>query len=438
MLERESLSSSLGAFLTGVAVTSGPWLLTTAVLVLMRVSAVAAGVEEVTEAERVVTVVYAIVIVLSAPIDIVLTRYSSDRVYEQRREQIVAPLRRVLAGCLIVFTAVGGLAMSICEAPVELVVPGAILATIVGGQWLLLSAAGGLSSPAIILRAFAIGAPVSCLAFLLFSRSGILGAAGYLYGFAAGQLVTLGLLLWGTLSVLPDGDETSESSFWSAVREYWLLAAAAFAFNAGLWVDKLIVLIAEGGYTASQYAALAAVAWLSVVPACAYLFVSVETRFYRRFHAFYHALFGGASLVELDVRAQQLRSQVWETLRGTAAVQAGITLLALMAGPTIVDALHLHGAGDHTLSWLLVGAGLQVIAVATTLLLYYFDYRSEAAAAAVAQLATNTLFTSLLTSDATLGAGYPLACAITSAVAIGLLRYRMPALLNRTFQSQPY
>ena len=40
LLERDSLGSATKAFLTGVVVTSGPWLLTTAVLVSMRLGAV--------------------------------------------------------------------------------------------------------------------------------------------------------------------------------------------------------------------------------------------------------------------------------------------------------------------------------------------------------------------------------------------------------------
>src|SRR5689334_24672029 len=93
LIDRDSLGSALGAFLTGVAVTSGPWLLTTLVLVLMRISAVGTGMDGVSDVERVITVVYATVIVLSAPIDIVLSRYASDRVYEGRRDAIAAPLR---------------------------------------------------------------------------------------------------------------------------------------------------------------------------------------------------------------------------------------------------------------------------------------------------------------------------------------------------------
>jgi uncharacterized membrane protein len=437
LIDRDSLGSTLGAFLTGVAVTSGPWLLTTLVLVLMRIGAVSAGLSGIADVERVITIVYAIVIVLSAPVDIVLSRYASDRVYEGRRDQVATPLRLVLAACLVAFALVGALAMTLLRVPPELALPGTILAAVVAAQWLLLSVAGGLSSPGIILRAFALGAPVSIAAATLLGRPDALGTIGYLVGYGVGQLATLGLLLWGALRALPV-DEDESARILPAFREYWLLAAAALAFHGGLWVDKLVVLLIAGGDVASAYAAVAALAWLSVIPACAYLFVAIETVFHRRFRAYYAALHDGASLAELERLAGDLRVQVVHTLRGTAVVQIGVTLVCLPAAPMIAEALGLAGFGV-TFRWLLVGAGLQVIAVATTLLLYYFDFRREAFLAAATQLGCNAALTALLgaPSPAT-GLGYAAACALTCAVAVGLVMRRMDGLLVRTFQSQPY
>lgn len=437
LIDRDTLGSQLGAFLTGVAVTSGPWLLTTIVLVLMRISAVNAGVAGVDQVEQVITIVYAIVIVLSAPLDIVLSRYASDRVYEQRRDQIATPLRWMVSVCLLAFTLVGAAAMIVADVPLALAVPGTVLAAVVAAQWLLLSAAGGLSSPGIILRAFAVGAPISVVAATLMCQPEVLGSLGYLYGYGIGQLVTLSLLLWGTLRALPD-EEDESASMLSAFRDYWLLAAAALAFHAGLWIDKLVVYFLAGGTVASLYAATAALAWLSVVPACAYLFVTIETSFHRRFRAYYAALHSGASLKELELLSADLREQVGKTLRGTATVQICATLVCLPVAPALVRALGL--AGDAvTLSWLLVGAGLQVIAVSTTLLLYYFDFRREAFLAALTQLLANGLLTLAIGAPSPmLGIGYTAACALTCAVSIGLVFRRMDGLLERTFQSQPY
>ena len=385
-----------------------------------------------------ITIVYAIVIVLSAPIDIVLSRYAADRVYEGRRDQIATPLRLLLALCLIAFTIIGALAMLVCRVPFALAVPGTILAAVVGAQWLLLSAAGGLSSPGIILRAFALGAPISVLAAYGLARPDALGAVGYLYGYGAGQLVTMACLLWGTMRALPD-EEDETASILPAFIDYWLLAAAAFAFHAGLWIDKLVVFVLADAHVASSYAATAAVAWLSVVPACAYLFVAVETVFHRRFRAYYAALHTGASLSELERLAGDVRVEVDRTLRGTAAVQACVTLLCLLAAPRIATHLALAEHGNGVLMWLLLGAGLQVIAMATTLLLYYFDFRREAFVAAITQLCANGAFAALVGAPSPLmGAGYTAACGLTCAVSLVLLRRRMNGLLKRTFQSQPY
>jgi uncharacterized membrane protein len=437
MLDRDTLGSSAGAFLTGVAVTSGPWLLTTLALVLVRLTAPGTD-EGVGQAERVITVVYAVVIVLSAPIDIVLSRYASDRVYERRRDQIAGPLRWVLLASLIGFTAVGAAAMAVLEPPIELAVPGALLATMVGGQWLLLSAAGGLSSPSIILRAVAVGAPTSVLAAVALPKVFELGQAGQLIGFGLGQAITLALLLVGTLRALP-AEEDDGASIAPAFRDYWLLALSALAFHGGLWVDKLVVWINHGGQEASSYAAAAAIAWLSVVPACGFLFVQVETAFHRRFRSFYDSLHTGATLDQLDGHAARLRSEVDRTLRGTVTVQMCVTLPCLLAAPIVASAVGLGDSGAAALPWLLLGAAPQVIGLSATLLLYYFDFRGSALAAAATQLVGNGVGTLAVDlAGGPLGAGYAASCLLSCTVAIALLARRMGSLVERTFQEQPY
>jgi uncharacterized membrane protein len=110
-----------------------------------------------------------------------------------------------------------------------------------------------------------------------------------------------------------------------------------------------------------------------------------------------------------------------------------------MSAPSIVGALSLPSEYSATLAWLFVGAGLQVVAVSTTLLLYYFDFRREALLTAATQLVANGVLTYAVGGDSrALGLGYTAACAITCVVSFALLRQRMVGLLERTFQSQPY
>ena len=98
MIDHGSLTGAIGAYLTGVAVTSAPWLLTTTVLMSLRVLARHQGTMAFRSIEHLLTIVYAITVVLSAPVHVVVSRYTADRLYDRRLGSIPAPLRRALAG----------------------------------------------------------------------------------------------------------------------------------------------------------------------------------------------------------------------------------------------------------------------------------------------------------------------------------------------------
>jgi polysaccharide biosynthesis protein PelG len=417
-----------------VAVTSGPWLLTTLVLVLLRISAVRSGVPAIDEVEVVITVVYAVVLVLTAPLNIVFSRCASDRVYERHPESIAVPLRRALAATLLATAVAGSAAMLVLGVDVRLAVGGAALTVIVGGQWLLLSAAGGLSSPVLILRAFAIGAPVSVVAAAALSRG---FAAGYLYGFALGQAVTLTWLLFGVLRGLPR-EEDPDASLGPSLSKYRLLGLSALVLQGGIWIDKLVVYFFDGRATASAYAACAALAWLCVVPASAYLFVQVETSFYRAFRGFYDGIERGAPLRDLDRAADDIDHIVARTLRTTVALQLAVTALAMAAARPVIEALGLANLDPWTVRLLLAGGALHLVCVSATLLLCYFDFQREALVAGLVLLVGNGLLTAGFHGQLPAGAGYLVAASLSAATAVLFLRARMATLLRDTYQSQPY
>ena len=43
--------------------------------------------------ERFLTVIYALTVILSAPVHVVVSRYTADRLYDHHLEKIAAPLR---------------------------------------------------------------------------------------------------------------------------------------------------------------------------------------------------------------------------------------------------------------------------------------------------------------------------------------------------------
>ncbi len=439
MIDRGSLAGTMGAYLTGVAVTSAPWLLTTAVLMSLRVTARADGSASFLLIERIVTLVYALTVILSAPIHVVVSRYTADRLYDKRLDCIGAPLWRALAATLLLFLAVGIALAVALRMPPGLGIAGVLLTVVVGAEWLLLSVGGGLTSPVVVLRAFCAGAPLGILASLWLYRGLGLGPVGYLAGFAVGQLVTVMILLRGISRAIPsDTDESAR--LLPAFGEYWLLALSSFVYYVSIWTDKALVWALVGRDAASLYSAVSAIAWFSVVPTFGWIYVQIETVFYRRFRAFYGGLGGGAAnLPALRERAERLTSEATRILRGAALVQATVLTLALVGAPLLLRALALPASGVWPFRLAAVGAALQLMSLLEILLLYYFDLRREALAVSVALLVAEVAcITAARALGAPLTAGYALACLVAAGAGLWLVRSRMSTLVADTFQTQPF
>ena len=437
MIDHCSLSGTIAAYLTGVAVTSAPWLLTTAVLTSLRlVSRHTSG--DFAGIERFLTVVYAATVVLSAPVHVVVSRYTADRLYDRHVDRIAGPLRRAAALTMVGFGLIGAVLVVALRMPLALALVGAPLTAVIGTQWLMLSVGGGMMSPVSLLRAFGVGAPLSLVGALAVERAAPSGGAGYLIGFAAGQLITLGLLVRGVARALPAATD-DDARLLPAFVEYRLLAWAAFAYYVSIWADKIVVLVVRGADAAAFYAAIAAVAWFSVIPAFAWIYVQVETAFYQRFRNFYAELEAGAPLRELKQYAEQISDEAKRILRGAAAVQVGATTLVIAAAPRIVHAVGLSPDAGPLFRLAALGAGLQVFALLEVLLLTYFDLRRDAMVICGCLLVGVTALTCVC---AAIGwppvVGHLVACAITALLGLALVRRRLQTLVLDTFQSQPF
>jgi uncharacterized membrane protein len=438
MIDRGSLAGTLSAYLTGVAVTSAPWLLTTAVLTSLRVVARAGATPDFLQIERIVTLIYALTVVVSAPIHVVVSRTIADRIYERRLDQIAAPLWRAVALTLVGFMVLGTGLMAMLRPSLAVGAAGAVLTVIVGTQWLLLSVGGGLTSPTVVLRAFCLGAPLSIVAALAGSRGLGLGALGYLYGYSLGQLVTLVLLLRGVAAALPSTVD-EEARLAPAFSEYWLLALSSFVYYLSIWADKIVMWLLRGRDAAALYSGLSAIAWFSVIPAFGWIYVHIETTFYRRFRTFYDDLEAGAPFARLRESAAQVAAESARVLRGAAQIQLAVTVIVILAAPSIVRSAGMSPESVGAFRLAAAGAAIQVLALLEILLLYYFDLRREALAVSVVLLGGEAL---LMTLAQALGVspivGFPVASACATATGLALVRSRLGTLLADTFQSQPF
>ena len=433
----QGIFGATAAYATGAAVMALPWVMTTAVLVSLR-AVIGRGMADLATAGTVVNVAYAIALLVAGPVQILVSRYAADRLYEGRLRAIAAPLCRGLGATFLMCAVPAAFVLLALDLPLRAALWGVSLSAAVGAQWTALSVGNGLCSPAFVLGAVAAGSALSfLLASLLVAVAG-LGGPGYLFGLTSGQTVTLVILLFGIFRALPD-ESDERARLLPALRDYAALAGAGLAFNASLWVDKLVAWCLVGGETAALHAGASTLAWFSTIPCLAWVFVEVETRFHRRFQGFYLALEGGATLSELRRGVRALEDEAARLLRGAVSVQVGVTAFLQFASVPWARWLGLPPDAILPYRLLLVGAGAQAVGLLGLILLYYFDLRREACFAAVGFLLGVTAFT-----VAASGSGLPPSVGTVLGCSLGaILTWRhvlrgVSTVLEDTLLGQPY
>jgi uncharacterized membrane protein len=432
-----TLSGAVAAYATGAAVMALPWALTTAVLVALPIllGRNTAGYDA---AETVVTIAYSVALLVDGPFQVAIARHTADRLYEGSFHAIAGPLCRGLALVSLLGACAAACTLLLLGLPAASVLSGGALAASAAAQWTALSVGNGLCSPARVLGSVGAGAAAGLtlapVGLALFGH----GVPGYLFALVTGQGLTLAFLSSGILKALPEGNDEG-AALLPAFREYAFLAAAGFAFNASLWVDKILTRLLAPPEAREIHASVSTLAWLSTIPCLAWIFVEVETTFHRRFRAFFAMLEGGAPLADLRYGVRGLERECLRLLRGAVEVQAGVTLFMQAAAGACLAWLDLPASALLPFRLLLLGAGLQALALLALILLYYFDLRRDAFFAAAGLFAAVAIGTTAASC-----AGFPpgggMALGLAAGTAHAWLRVRrgVRAVLHRTLLGQPF
>ena len=214
---------------------------------------------------------------------------------------------------------------------------------------------------------------------------------------------------------------------------------SALAYYVSIWADKIVVYMVQGGDAATFYAAIAAVAWFSVIPAFAWIYVQIETAFYRRFRAFYADIEIGAPLRKLQEGAEGIAVEARRILRGAGVVQASASGIAIVAAPLLVKAVGLSPERDAALPsrrHRRGGPDDHAARGAAALLLRPAARRAGDLDGPAARRGGLTLLALGLGWRPVLG--YVVACIATSLLGVVLVRRRLSTLVLDTFASQPF
>jgi len=444
MLGGPSFAGQAAAYAYAGVAMAGPWLLTSLYMHAVNILGIG-GLSLVERATFQALVLYGYCgsMILTGAFQLVVARHVSDKLFVGRGGQVVP----CYAGNALVT-----LVLHLAAAAVFVVVtrPSTLLAgaelaffASLGLVWNGMIFLGTIRNYMYIVVAFVAGIAASAALAVFLAEP--FGVAGLLFAFAAGQALTVAFLSARLRAEFP-AEQTFSFGFFRTFRQYPSLLFIGLAYTGSIWVDKLIFW--AGPYAYQLPSGLASfplydnavfLAYLTVVPALALVFVRVEVSFYHKYRRFFGAIRHGAELETVRKARRQILSSFDESLRRIVALQGTVTLLVVLFAPRVLEAMGLDWVQYYIFRVACLGAFLQVL-VLTLLLaaLHLALYRPAMGMTLTYFLgsAAATVVTTILGLE-TYGYGFLAAGLAALAVGYPWIRRLIRSMDVRTFMAQP-
>lgn len=442
LMNSESYTGLLQAYSFASIISSGPWVLSIVGILLIGLLNTEKGYTQpfVGEFQISVTYLMAFSLLLTSPLQLMFTRFISDRLYEEKEDRV---LPNLLGAILLVIIVSGSLAVILLSSLFTgsilyrvLMLTGFVILSVI---WMVVIILSGLKSYGGILLAFLVGYGITVLSSLKFKAFGLEGLLG---GFVVGQAVLFFMLLYLVLRAY-SSTQLIAFDFLRRDQIYLTLVATGFLYNLAIWVDKFIfwfnpqtsIAIIAPLRGSELYDMPIFLAYLSILPGMATFLIRMETDFAEQYEMFYHAIKEGAPLHRItqiyNDMCQVIRRGFFEIFK----VQ-GITVIILLAlGEPLLKWVHISPNYQMLLNIDLVSVGVQVLLLAVLNLLFYFDYRLDALYLCLLFALSSMVFTLLSQYMGPTFYGYGFAGAVVLSTLVGMfiLSRRLDKLMYETF-----
>lgn len=428
----DSLTSVVSSVGHASVIAAGPWLFTIfALATITMTSEPVAGLATLATFRVVIIYSFAASLVLTAPITIVATRRVADALWQKRPEEVRPLLFGALMLSLPVVLVGGGILAAYFHLEPALAIALIATSSLVALIWVILSFCGAVRDYKGVTNSFLAGLILSLLATVTASLLGF-GAAGMVWGFAAGLSITFFGMTHRVLATFPQSMTNPFSGAQAIIKglsRYWHLALGALLGTTAVWIDKWLFWFSPAGESvdgglvhAPLYDSAMFIASLVIIPSLAAFVMKLETEFFERYQKYYATIGSHGTLGQIEEARERLTRYTLDNLALITVAQVGICAILVLTAPLIIDALGLQFQQVAILRYGALGAVFQFIFIACTSMLLFFDRRKLYLGLQAMFLALNVSLTllSIYLGENFYGVGYFAACLISAFVAYRL------------------
>ena len=446
MLRRDTLLGLMQAYTYAGLIGAGPWVLSIVGILLIGVLSIPFVLPTglITQFQVSVTYLISLSLVLTGPLQLAYTRFTSDRLFEKRRDLVLPNFHAVMFIVTAASTLLGGLAVVFLFPQQTAAYRLLMLAgfVVMGNIWIATIFLSGMKQYMSIIVVFFIGYAVTTGAALALNRFGL---TGLLSGFVIGQTV----LLAGLLALIYRDYRSDHFISFEMFRKqyrYPSLMLTGLLYNLGIWADKFMFWYSPGTGQAVIGPLRASIiydipvflAYLAIIPGMAVFLMRIETDFVEYYDAFYDAVREGASLQHIErmrnAMVEALRNGIWEIMK----VQAIAAMMLFAAGTILLQWLQISTLYLPLLYIDVIAASMQVVFMGTINVFFYLDKRKIVLSLVGTFVVSNVVFTAITLSlnPAYYGYGFAGSLLLVVLASLYLLDRKLDSLEYETFMLQ--
>lgn len=435
----------LQAYASAAIISAGPWIISILSLMLLtwllHQSLPPDSVRLFTSS---ITHVYALALVLAGPIQLVLTRYTSDCFSAKNRDAIFPSFIGALIVTTLVAGATGGLFfIKLVPSPPLYQVAATALFVHVACIFIASTYLSALREYNRIVIGFFIGYGIGVsLAYMLSWKH---GATGALLGFLAGHFILFAMLAIAVYREFGRG-RGPRFAFVRSFFRFPELMLCGLCYNLGMWVDKFLfwwfstssVQISGALRAAPDYDLAIYLSLLSIAPGMAVFFLQVETAFAERYHEFFDAVQNGGTWREITTAKHAIVLSLRDGFDRLLKVQGLTTAVLVIFADDLAGWFHIGFVQTGIFRITMFGALLLVVFLSMLTVLFYFDDRIGALICSFLFLVANAGLSvlTLFQNEAWYGFGFVAAAGLALFVAALRVNQRIDQLEFRTFCAQ--
>lgn len=442
-LASQSISSMLTAWGYSLALSSGPYIIT--IVSLLLINFLFYGLVEkpftIVQFQITVTYIIAFSLIYSSFSTLFITRFVSDRVFEKRFEKILPNVMGIIIlNTISSFLLSLVFSLSLLWQSVNLLfaVLFSLTFSLFTGLWIAYIVLISLKEYKFTLLSFAISYILFLPIALVLMRFGM---EFLLLSFFMANSLLLSLLLL-RLVYLFYSDRLFSLDFLQE-RKYRLYTLTGLLYNLGIWADKIVFWFNPetgtpvlGPFRYSVfYDVPVFLAYLSIAPGMAVLFIKVEGEFAEHYERYYDAVRGGAVLEKIYLYGNYLISSARSVILDTIRIQGIFAVLIIVFEEVIFTLLKLPKIYMPLFNILLFGSIFLLSLLSVLAMLFYFDRQREAFLVGLTFFVSNFVF-SIITQalgPTFYGYGYALSALLSSIISVILLRRFLNELHYYTF-----